>query len=147
MGKRFIIKGADFSENAISQDTTTLNITSLMTFVDNIHGVSSNSSTSYKAVYPRFDLSEYMASGWATIQIVVKSEGCFPFVSPNKTGATNGDYTVLVEGETYLPTGTYTFNLADARPGDVYFGLNIKKSQTTIEPSDELSDYIEIILK
>ena len=147
MGKKLIIKGADFSTNAV--DGNSINITELITtFVDNKHGVSGIKQTDRKAVYPRFSIEQYRQSGFRFISVNVKSLGCYPFVtSVGPTGDASGVKASFDNSETYLTKGVYTLNLDDINPNQsfIYFGLNIDKSRADIS-SDSLSDYIEITM-
>lgn len=149
MGKKLIIKGADFSTNAVAIDKK-INITELITtLADNINGVLGDTASDRKAVYPRFSIEQYRQSGFRFISVNVKSLGCFPFVtSVGPTGDTpRNTKATFNNSEDYIPKGVYTLNLDDINPTQsfIYFGLNINKSLADIS-SDSLSDYIEITM-
>ena len=148
MGKKLIIKGADFSTNAVAIDKK-INITELITtLADNINGVLGNAAPDRKAVYPRFSIEQYRQLGFRFISINVKSLGCFPFVtSVGPTGNAQTAKATFNNSKDYIPKGVHTLNLDDINPTQsfIYFGLNINKSLADIS-SDNLSDYIEITM-
>lgn len=146
MGKKLIIKGADFSANGVLFPIN-INITKLITtFVDGINGVRGNENSDRKAVYPRFSIERYRQAGYSKISVNVKSLGCYPFItSIGPKGLVDNTTVINFDVSQYLSKGEYTLNFDDIDSSFIYFGLNIDKTQADIS-SNNLSDYIEITL-
>lgn len=147
MGKKLIIKGADFSANCIPQEIVWTNITDRLTIQKGISGVTTAESSDENAVYPRFDVSEF-----SVIKFVIAKSGVGPFFSSMETGntsaAANREYLAAMfdarepSGTVYITPGTYEVNMADVGERLIYIGA--KLYIPLAGDHDNASDYMEV---
>lgn len=139
MGKKLIIKGADFSANGI--DSTMLNITNIFTLVDSFNGNTMASANGRKGVSPRIDLSSYKSAGYTKIKVVAKKNGCVCILTPTMGSIQNRQDTIYILGDSGVwgTAGTYIEDLDDTAK---YFGGNINKDEAG--DYSNLSDYMDV---
>lgn len=145
MGKRLIIKDANFSANAIDRVIEDMDITSLLTFVKGINGASMSSNASRAGIRPRLDISSYMSQGYTKTKVVLKKNGITVFLgnSANKAvGEQHPQVIITDRGDGYGNAGTYINTIEGG--ANVYVGCNI--NLTEAGDYENLSDYMSVIL-
>jgi hypothetical protein len=148
MGKKFIIKDADFSANAVAIELSPIDVTSLMSFVPNWDGVQDIYKSDRCSISPRFDISPYILQGYTKIRVTVVTStsdpaGVFPFIAQKSTGeVSGGDYEIISAPAGYLAPGVYEKNLSDFSAANKYFGVNINTNNVGVYSN--LSDYMTV---
>lgn len=143
MGKNLIIKGADFSANAIPKED--IEITSLLTLVKGVNGINLSEDAERAGLLPRFDISPYAEEGYTKIKVVTKVNGIISFLTNSEDASASGNIYQIAPTPPdtgYAPAGEYIATIENVI--GYYFGVNI--DLTTAGDLSNLSDYMSVIL-
>jgi len=122
MGKKLIIKGADFSQNAISEE---FNITNLLTVESGINGFSYANSGNRSGIIPRFDLSNYLTK-YTKIKIITKITSIFFITEFLEGRANNAFFIPPIETLSFVPPGIYESTFENLGESQIYLGANVE---------------------